>query len=368
MNYNNDNGDNGKESLEREFAEKSKLIQQPLPYQTAEELYELGTTKEKAAYWAEVGLGLREALPDREKDWETEKAEWIEIINEELTAIFGKMFGIKEPSSIKASMEPNFTQHINDAVLAIIGKGVTDLLSKKVMSGIEIVISKISKLSKNKSNLLGKEELELITAAVVDLSARNFKIHSVDSKIILEIVERATIEDNDTIKEMYRYLLTCAIAGEKVGASDLGTLRNLDSDDILILDLIYEKSQAQWRNYDIIYRSGLNREGYEISIDRLLSQGIIQSTSIKETKTAIETALDNITRDRGASEYTASEKKLLDLDLSILSQSLQNALEIIVEAQTINKYDYIQLTNRGKEFMRKCKGIIDKPIETEQNP
>jgi hypothetical protein len=56
------------------------------------------------------------------------------------------------------------------------------------------------------------------------------------------------------------------------------------------------------------------------------------------------------------------------LDLEIIEKSFQNALKNIIEAQTMSKYDCIKFTTSGQAFLRKCKGIITKSIETEQNP
>lgn len=185
-------------------------------------------------------------------------------------------------------------------------------------------------------------------------------------KILILVFQAISTEDNPVIQEMYTNLLAAAIAGEKVEVDDIKILDILGGNDILILEAVYNSSQDSCRIHDLMYVTKLSKEEYETSIERLTNKALIQSNTLEQIDLSVRIALSNIDRDRGVSEYTKPGDIMLDLE--VIEKSFQNALKRMIEAQTMSKYDCIKLTTYGQSFMRKCKGIITRSIETEQNP
>jgi hypothetical protein len=313
MNYKSDNGDSSKKSLEREFAERVELLGYSEAY---EELIALITTAQRTELMGDPN------------------------------AILTFMSGIAAQSLVKGE--------IYKLLQTISGKTVeqiSELLTKEI---------KRFNIQRTINALISAEEK--LRKAEIDP-----KIINLD-KVFLPILQAISIEDNPVIQEMYENLLTAAIAGEKVDVKDINNLKLLESDDVLILEAMYKMGYDSCRGDTIKYQSGINREHFESAVNGLILQGIVESTVIEQIDIAIETALSNITRDKGAAEYTASEKQMFYLDLEAISVALKQALEFMIEAQTTNKYDLIRFTNKGWEFMQKCKGIITKSVETEHNP
>jgi hypothetical protein len=309
---NYDNNDNGDKSLEREFAERVELLGYSEAY---DELIALITTAQRTEL-----MGDPNAI---------------------ITFLTG------------AAISPLVKGDIYKLIQTVFGKTteqVSELLTKEVnyfeiQRTIDVLISINKRLNE------------------ADIDPKQVNLY----KILLPTFQAISIEDNPAIQEMYANLLAAAIAGEKVDVKDINTLKLLESNDVLILEFIHTIGRESCRRNIIEYRSGVDKEQFELAIDGLISQGILESTTIEQIDLAIETALSNITRDRGASEYTASNKEIFYIDLDAISSALRQALEFIIEAQTIRKYDSVKFTNRGWEFMQKCKGVITKSIETEQN-
>ena len=308
MNYKSDNGDSGNESLEREFAERVELLGYSEAY---DELIALITTAQR-------------------------------------TELMG------DPNAIMTFMTA--------AALPTIVKGdvyklVQTVFGKTVEQASELLTKEIKRFDIQRTVDLWISIEERLKDAGIDP-----KRVSLD-KILMPALQAISIEDNPVIQKMYENLLTAAIAGEKVDVKDINNLKLLESNDVLILEAMYSIGHNSCRGDTIKYQSRINREHFELAVDGLILQGIIESTAIEQMDTAIETALSNITRDKGAAEYTASKKEMLYLDLKAISMALRQALEFMIEAQTTNKYDSIKFTNKGWEFMQKCKGIITRSID-----
>jgi hypothetical protein len=310
MNYKSDNGDNGNKSLEREFTERVRVI-------------------EYARLYDEFIALL--ANPERKKP-------------------------VGDPGALIHLLE---------------GAALPTLLKGDVYKFIQTVFGKTTPevsaiLHDEIKRFRADRFLDWVCACDKKLKESGREPTSIDiDDILIPLVKGISTKKNTLIQEIYANLLTGAIAGEKVDIKDVNNANLLETNDVLVLEAIYQAGRTRCQDYELIYRSGLTKTEFQIAIDGLLSQGIVELTSLEDINILIESALSNITRDRGASEFFADEKQLLELDLNTVSNSLQNALKLIIDAQTINKYDYIKFTTRGWEFMRKCKGILTKTVEND---
>jgi hypothetical protein len=306
---NYDNDDNSK-SLEREFAERVELIGYSEAY---DELIALITTAQRT-----------ELMGDPH-------------------AIVTFMEGVALSSLVKGD--------IYKLVQTVFGKTteqVSELLTKEIkyfdiQRTIDVLISIDKKLKD------------------AGIDPQRVNVH----KILIPAFQSISIEDNPAIQEMYENLLAAAIAGERVDVRDIATLKLLESNDILVLEAMYYKNPEVCRGDFVYSKSGVSKEQFKVSIDGLMAQGIVESATLAEAIRSIKIALSGITSDKGMAEYTRPGDSILDLEY--IQRSFQDALERIIEAQTVDKYDSIKFTNRGWEFMQKCKGIITKSVETNRD-
>jgi hypothetical protein len=300
-----------------------------------------------------------------EKNLEREFAERVRVI--EYAKLYDQFVALlANPQNKKPMADPGALIHILE------GAAIPALFKGDVYKFIQTIFGKATPevsaiLSDEIKRFRADKFLDWVLAADAKIKASGRELSSVDiDDVLIPLIQGISNKKNTSIQEMYANLLTAAIAGEKVGVGDVSTLKMLEGNDVLILEAIYQSPRDCCRSHDLIYISKLSKEEFDLSIDGLMAQGIIESTSLKEAIFSIEIALSGIDRDRGASEYIKPGDIMLDLE--IIERSFQNALKTVVEAQTVNKYDSIKFTTRGWEFMRKCKGIITKSIETEQNP
>jgi hypothetical protein len=364
MNYKNYGDDNSDNSLETEFAEKAKPLDKPLPYQTLDELQELGTLDENVDYIVNVWHGLQARLPEEDKS---------NLVNEIADRFIDKIFRNQPPNQDKSVDINQIATEFVDKFGFLGIKGGSIIASGAALAAkdeIREIIKKIPKLPKYKiqivKELLEDERIgESIQKVIVSAKERELKIDSIDENIIVDLLEGMGRE-NSTLQEIYQNLFLVAITGGKVETKDINNVNLLESNDVLILETMFEEGYNSCRGEFIEHRARINRDALEISIDGLIAQGIVESTTLEEAVYSIEIALSGITRDKGVAEYTRPGDPILDLEY--IQKSFQNALKRIVEAQTIDKYDSIKFTTRGWEFMRKCKGIITKSVETKQNP
>lgn len=364
MNYKNYRDDNRDKSLEKEFTEKSKLFTKPLPYHTIKELHELGTLDENVDYIVDVWYGLRDRLPEEGTS---------NLVNEIADQFIDKIFGNQPPKQDKSVDINQIATEFVDKFGFLVTQGGSIIASGAALAAkdeIREIIKKIPKLPKYKiqivKELLEDEKIaESVQKVIASAKERGLKIDSIDENIIVDLLEGMG-KENLTIQEIYQNLFLIAVTGGKVEIKDTNNANLLESNDILILEALYYNGNNICIGDFAKYKSGLTRDEFESAVDGLIAQGIIESTTLAEAINSIEISLSDITRDKGAAEYTRPGDPMLDLQY--IQKFFQNALNRIIEAQTINKYDSIKFSNRGWEFMQKCKGIIIKTIETEQNP
>jgi hypothetical protein len=313
MNYKSDNDDNGKKSLERQFAEHIRVIEYAKLY---DEFVALLANSER-----KKTVGDQGAL--------------IHLLEGAALPVLFKGDAYKFIQTIFGKAAPEVSAILSDEIKRF-----------RADRFLDWVLTCDKRLKES-----GREPL------LIDID-----------DILIPLIQGMSTKKNMLIQEMYENLLTAAIIGEKVDVKDINNLKLLETNDVLILEAMYKMGYDSCRGDAIKYQSGVSIEHFKSAIDGLISQGIVESTVIGQIDMAIETALSNITRDKGAAEYTASQKEMFYLDLEAISMALKQALTFTIEAQTTNKYDLIRFTNKGWEFMQKCKGIITKSVETEQNP
>jgi hypothetical protein len=301
---------------------------------------------------------------DKDKSYEREFAERVKLLG--YAEAYDELIALITTAQRTALMgDPNAI------VTFVAGAAISPILRGEVYKLIQTVFEKTVEQA---SELLTKEikyfeiQRTIDVLISIDSKLKNAGINPQKvnlHKILIPAFQAISIEDNPAIQEMYVNLLAAAIAGEGVDVKDIATLKLLESNDILVLEALYYNGNSSCRGDFVKYKSGVTREQFESAVDGLVAQGIIESTTLQEAVRSIEIALTGITSDKGVAEYTRPGDPMLDLEF--IQKSFQNALKKIVEAQTIDKYDSIKFTNRGWEFMQKCKGILTKSVEAEQN-
>lgn len=302
---------------------------------------------------------------DSGKSYEREFAERVELIG--YSEAYDELIALITTAQRTALMgDPNAI------VTFVAGAAISPILKGEVYKLIQTVFGKTVEQA---SELLTKEikyfEIQRTIDVLISID-RKLKDAGIDPqrvnlhKILIPAFQAISIEDNPAIQEMYVNLLAAAMAGEKVDVKDIATLKLLESNDILVLEAMYYKNPEICRGDFVYSKSGVSKEQFKVSIDGLMAQGIVESATLAEAIRSIKIALSGITSDKGIAEYTRPGDPMLDLEY--IQKSFQDALERIIEAQTIDKYDSIKFSNRGWGFMQKCKGIITKSVETEQKP
>lgn len=302
---------------------------------------------------------------DNDKSLEREFAECVELIG--YSEAYDELIAL-----ITTAQRTELMGDPNAIVTFMTGAAISPLIKGDIYKLVQTVFGRTTE---QVSELLTKEIKYLEMQRTIDMLIsidKKLKEAGIDPqrvnlhKILIPAFQAISIEDNPAIQDMYINLLAAAMAGEKVDVKDIATLKLLESNDILVLEALYYNGNGSCRGDFAKHKSGVTRDAFEVSIDGLIAQGIVESTTLEEAVYSIEIALSGITSDKGAAEYIRPGDPMLDLEY--IQKSFQDALKRIVEAQTTNKYDSIKFTNRGWEFMRKCKGIITKSVETEYNP
>jgi hypothetical protein len=227
MNYKSDNGDNGRKSLEREFAERVELIGYSEAY---DELIALITTAQR-----------KELMGDP-------------------STIVTFIEGATVSSLVKGDI-----YKLIQTVFGRTTEEVSQLLTKEIRRlDMERTIEALIKADKK------------LREAGIDPKRANL------DKVLLPLIQAISLEDDSDIQEIYQNLLTAAFAGEEVGVSDLITARSLESNDVLFIDAIYKTGRDRCQDYELIHRSGLNDQKFKTSVDRLVSLGIIELTALED--------------------------------------------------------------------------------------
>jgi hypothetical protein len=119
-------------------------------------------------------------------------------------------------------------------------------------------------------------QVEAVAKAQQMLNDRGLSTHSVPPRLLLPILEGASIEDEEDLHTKWSALLANAASSDKVHPSYVEILKQLTPDDARLLDKLYEYTNARgkWLN------DFLEEEGVEdgIPFQNLVRLGLIEST------------------------------------------------------------------------------------------
>jgi Abortive infection alpha len=119
-------------------------------------------------------------------------------------------------------------------------------------------------------------QVEAVVKAQRMLAARGLPAHSVPPRLLLPILEGASIEDEEDLHTKWSALLANAASSDKVHPSYIEILKQLTPDDARLLDELYEHTNAKgkWLN-DFLEEEG-DEDG--IPFQNLVRLGLIEST------------------------------------------------------------------------------------------
>ena len=183
-------------------------------------------------------------------------------------------------------------------------------------------------------------------------------------EILLPIMQGISNHKDESVQEMYSNLLLTAIAGKRVFPGEIQILDGISTDEILILELLAKNSSTTTESSYIRVVTKLIEEDFKIAADGLNAKGLIKFTAMENIQAWKTNIGYGITKDRGAAEYIGGES-LRSADLEAIEASFKATMNTIIDLQTVDQYRSIGLTNMGQSFMAKCKGIVEKSIETE---
>ncbi len=242
-----------------------------------------------------------------------------------------------------------------------IGKGA---IEKEV---IDIVVAKTKETATYRNIcLLESKSIQLIMEAIAKVEERNLKINTVEPKILIGLSEGIVLETDLVLQEMYTNLLAAAISGEQISPDEVQILKEIGTNEIKILEVLFKSGNQNTDNGYILVVTKLISEDYEVAVDRLIAKGLIKPTVMQNIEAWRTNIGYGLTKDRGVAEYIGGES-LRAADLEAIEASFKMTMNTLIDLQTIDKYRSIGLTKMGQNFMKKCKGVIEKPIEPEQN-
>lgn len=276
------------------------------------------------------------------KSVEKEFAERIEGLGyskayDELIALVSaaeKTRSIGDPSAFAAFMEESM---LSSFVKGNVKELIQIVFGKTIEQVSEILTKEIPRLNVSRT---------IDTLISIDQKLRSVAIsmHRVDlDRILIPVIRSISIEDYSIKRNMYVNLLTSAIGGQRVKAIDINTLQLLELNELLILDTLFDDDHDSCKGELIQDRSSVTIDEFKISVDMLIAQGIVESTALLEAMHSLQ--------------IFDSQDNSRILDLELIQKSFQNIFQAIVDAQTIGKYKSIQFSSRGREFIRKCKGL-----------
>jgi Abortive infection alpha len=193
---------------------------------------------------------------------------------------------IKEVSRASRAIAKTTGQAIG--LVRAFGGWLNKVFGRPIVNTVDLVWTDRAETRRIRSAIYDYKNLALLFAAVEkELAKRGIKrIRALVPKVALPLLERATMENESSLRALWAQLLASGLAGEKLDTTYVKALSELTGRDAKILRSMY----LEWKRKPpgqettigaITYEAGIDAEkGSSRTVSKLFSLGIVRPTYV----------------------------------------------------------------------------------------